>query len=88
MNRVIIDYHNVTSAIMNSIKEQYPYGYSDEDMIIFKNAKNEIIKAIEVTHDDTDYLVKVSKRLALHLDNLNDEIEEIDLADNLLPEID
>ncbi len=88
MNRVIIDYHNVTSEIMNSIKEQYPYGYSDEDMIVFRNSKNEIIKAIEVTHDDTDYLVKVSKRLALHLDNLNDEIEEIDMSDNLLTESD
>jgi isocitrate dehydrogenase len=73
---------------MNSIKEQYPYGYSDEDMIVFRNARKEIIKAIEVTHDDTDYLVKVSKRLALHLDNLNDDIEEIDLADNLLTELD
>jgi len=88
MNRVIIDYHNVTSDIMNSIKERYPYGYSDEDMIIFRNSRNEIIKAIEVTHDDTDYLVKVSKRLALHLDNLNDEIEEIDLADNPITELD
>ncbi len=88
MNRVIIDYHNVTSDLMNSIKKQYPYGYSDEDMIVFRNSRKEIIKAIEVTHDDTDYLVKVSKRLALHLDNLNDEIEEIDLADNTLSEVD
>jgi hypothetical protein len=88
MNRVIIDHHSVTSNLINSIKEQYPYGYSDEDMIIFKNSRNEIIKAIEVKHDDTDYLVKVSKRLALHLDNLNDEIDEIDFSNNLLSDPD
>ena len=44
-------------------------------MILFWNEKNEIIKAIGVTHDNTDHLVKVSKRRTLHFDSLNNEME-------------
>lgn len=88
MNRVIISYRNITTEIIEAIKEQYPYGYSDNDLLIFRNAKNEIIKAIEVTVNDTDYLIKISKQLAIHLDNLNDDIEEIDISKNQLADYD
>ena len=80
MKRVIIDYHNLTPEMFRTIKEMYPDGYDDEDMVEFRNAKNEIIKAIEITHDDTDYLVKISKKLSLHLDNL--DIDEVDIPDD------
>ena len=88
MNRVIIDSHNVTSDIISAMGEQYPYGYSDEDMIVFKNAKNEIVKAVEVTLKDTDYLIKISKQMIIHLDNYNDDIEEIDQIEGQLTEFD
>ncbi len=88
MNRVIISYRNITTEIIEAIKEQYPYGYSDNDLLTFRNAKNEIIKAIEVTANDTDYLIKISKQLAIHLDCLNDEIEEIDISKNQLADYD
>ncbi len=88
MNRVIISYRNITTGIIEAIKEQYPYGYSDNDLLTFRNAKNEIIKAIEVTANDTDYLIKISKQLAIHLDNLNDQIEEIDISKNQLADYD
>ena len=79
MNRVIINRMNLTQEIIEAINEQYPYGYSDDDMIIFRNSKNEIVKAIEIKINDTDYLIKMSKQMAIHLDQLNDDIEEIDI---------
>ena len=84
MNRVIINYRNITTEIIEAIKDQYPYGYSDNDMLIFRNAKNEIVKTLEVTLNDTDYLIKMSKQLAIHLDNFGDDIEEINLEDSQL----
>lgn len=78
MNRVIINHQNITFEIIDAIKKQYPYGFSDDDMIVFRNAKNEIVKSIEVTVNDTDYLIKMSKQMAIHLDNISEEIDEIE----------
>ena len=86
MNRVIINYRNITTEIIEAIKDQYPYGYSDNDMLIFRNAKNEIVKTLEVTLNDTDYLIKMSKQLAIHLDSFGDDIEEINLEGSQLAE--
>ena len=64
MKRVIVDYQKLTQNILDLLVEKYPEGYDDLDIIKFKNAKNEIVEAVEVRTDDTIYLVKVSKRLA------------------------
>ncbi len=79
MNRVIVSYRNITTELIKEIRYQDPYGYSDNDMIIFRNAKNEVVKSLEITHNDTDYLIKMSKQLAIHLDNFEaiDQIEGI-----------
>lgn len=83
MKRIIIDYHNLTPELFQTIKRLYPDGYSDEDMIVFKNAKNETVKAIEVKHEDTDYLVKISKQLAVHLEDMDDvDIPDIEIPDD------
>lgn len=88
MNRIIINNRNITPDLINAVNELYPYGCSEEDMIVFRNAKNEIVKAVEVTLNDTDYLIKISKQLIVHLDNLDDEIEEIDITDDLQTALD
>ncbi len=84
MNRVIVSYRNITTELIKEIRYQYPYGYSDNDMIIFRNAKNEVVKSLEITHNDTDYLIKMSKQLAIHLDNF----EGIDHIEGQLAELD
>ena len=56
--------------------EMYPYGYGDEDIIMFKNVHGEIIEAVEVKTKDTIYLVKISKSLANFISNFEDNIEK------------
>ena len=81
MKRAIIDYKKLTTELLNKLVEKFPYGYNDEDIIRFKNAQGELIEAIEIETDDTDYLVKVSKGLATTIENFEDESIEDDELD-------
>ena len=77
MKRVIVDYAKLTNEILNLLVEKFPDGFDDSDIIRFRNAKNELIEAVEVRSEDTVYLVKVSTKLADRIENF-DEDEEID----------
>ncbi|CAM2903300.1 hypothetical protein SAMN05444143_10687 [Flavobacterium succinicans] len=77
MKRVIVDYAKLTNEILNLLVEKFPDGYDDSDIIRFKNAKNELIEAVEVRTEDTIYLVKVSMKLADRIENF-DEDDDID----------
>ena len=77
MKRVIVDYVKLTNEILNLLVEKFPDGYDDSDIIRFKNAKNELIEAVEVRTEDTIYLVKVSMKLADRIENY-DEDDDID----------
>ncbi len=63
MKRVIVNFKKLTPEIMSLLVEKYPDGYGDDDIITFRNAKNEIIEAVELKTEDCIYLVKVSTRL-------------------------
>lgn len=63
MRRIIVDFKKLTPEIMTKLVEKYPDGYGDDDIITFKNAKNETVEAVELRTEDTMYLVKVSTRL-------------------------
>ena len=78
MKRVIVDYAKLTHEILNLLVERFPDGYDDSNIIRFRNAKNELIEAVEVKTDDTIYLVKVSTKLADRIENY-DEDDEINL---------
>ena len=88
MKRAIIDYKKLTPELLNKLVEKFPYGYNDDDIIRFKNAQGELIEAIEIETDDTDYLVKVSKGLATTIENFEDESIEDDELDIELSEDD
>ncbi len=81
MKRTIIDYKKLTPELLNKLVEMYPYGYNDEDIIRFKNGQGELIEAIEIKTEDTDYLVKVSKGLATSIENFDDDSLEDDNLD-------
>lgn len=83
MKRIIVDQFNLNKDILKLIRNKYPEGYTEMDMVVFKNAKNETIKAIEVATKNEDYLIKVSKHLSIKLEDFLD-IEEINFTDNLL----
>ncbi|WP_299361641.1 hypothetical protein [Winogradskyella sp.] len=75
--RVIVDFKKLTPEILAMLVEKYPDGYDDDHIITFRNAKNEVIEAVEVTTEDTKYLVKVSTKLAATMENYDeDDYEE------------
>ena len=73
LKRVIVDFKKLTPEILALLVEKYPDGYDEDQIISFKNASNEIIEAVEVTTKDTKYLVKVSKKLAITMENYDED---------------
>ena len=82
MKRIIVDYSKLTDAILDLLVEKYPSGYDPKDIIVFRNAQNEVVECVEVRTEDTSYLVKVSKRLVVAMedyeDDQNDDYEDDD----------
>lgn len=82
LKRVIVDFKKLTPEILALLVEKYPDGYDEDQVVSFKNAKNELIEAVEVTTSDTKYLVKVSTKLAVTMENYDeDDYEDFDGAD-------
>ena len=85
MKRVIVEYAKLTNEILNLLVEKFPDGYDDEDVIRFRNAKNELIEAVEVRTEDTIYLVKISTKLADRIENYDEDDEIDDEIEPILP---
>lgn len=83
MKRVIVDYAKLTNEILTLLVEKFPEGYDDSNIIRFKNARNEMIEAVEVRTEDTIYLVKVSTKLADRIENFEDDDLVDEPADDL-----
>jgi hypothetical protein len=82
LKRVIVDFKKLTPEILALLVEKYPDGYDDDNIITFKNANNEIVEAVEVTTEDTKYLVKVSTKLQVTMENYDeDDYEEFENDD-------
>ncbi|NJX15380.1 hypothetical protein [Tamlana crocina] len=73
LKRVIVDFKKLTPEILALLVEKYPDGYDDDHIISFRNQHNEIIEAVEVTTADTKYLVKVSTKLAMTMENYDED---------------
>ncbi|MBA9075129.1 hypothetical protein GGR22_003306 [Flavobacterium gossypii] len=82
MKRIIVDYSKLTNEILTLLVEKFPDGYDDSNIIRFRNAKNELVEAVEVRTEDTIYLVKVSTKLASRIENFD---EDDDLEDVVVP---
>lgn len=96
MKRVIVDYAKLTGDILNLLVEKFPDGYESSDIISFRNAKNELIEAVEVRTEDTIYLVKVSTKLANRMEKFDEDdldaviepiapVKGLDLDDDDMP---
>lgn len=81
LKRVIVDFKKLTPEILALLVEKYPDGYDDDQIISFRNINNEIIEAVEVITEDTKYLVKVSTKLELTMENYDEDDYE-DFADD------
>ncbi|WBU90893.1 hypothetical protein [Cellulophaga omnivescoria] len=73
LKRVIVDFKKLTPEVLKLLVERYPAGYGDNDIIVFKNAKNETIEAVEVLTNDTKYLVKISAKLEHTMENYDED---------------
>lgn len=82
LKRVIVDFKKLTPEILALLVERYPDGYDDDQIISFRNQHNDLIEAVEVTTEDTMYLVKVSSKLALTMENYDeDDYDDFDNDD-------
>lgn len=86
MNRIIVDYSKLNNDILDLLVEKFPDGYSFKDIITFKNAKDETIRAVEVRTEDTIYLVKISLKLEETMEEYDadeDNFDDVYIEDNL-----
>lgn len=86
MKRVIVDYSKLTNDILDLLVEKFPKGYGYNDILTFKNAKGETVRAVEVSTDDTVYLVKISLQLEETMDEYDadeDNFDDVYQDDNL-----
>lgn len=72
MKRVIKDFKSISPEVMALINDQYPYGYEDNELVTFVNAKGEFVKALEVKTEDTVYLIKLDRKLDEHISDYQD----------------
>ncbi|UZR95368.1 hypothetical protein [Chondrinema litorale] len=80
--RLVVDYKTLPDHILKALADKYPDGY-DEDIIKFKNAKGELVKAVPIETDEAYYLVKVSVQLAEMVQDFDDEDDDDDFDDEI-----
>ena len=80
MKRVIVDYAKLTSDILDLLVDKFPTGYGYKDIITFKNAKDETVRAVEVRTEDTIYLVKISLKLEETMEDYDADEDNFDDA--------
>ncbi len=78
LKRVIVDYKKLTSEVLKLLVDKYPDGYGDDDVINFKNLKGEYIEAVEVSTEDTKYLVKISSKLERTMADFDEDDDDDD----------
>lgn len=82
LKRVIVDFKKLTPEILGLLVKKYPDGYDDDNVVRFKNQHNETIEAVEIITADTKYLVKVSTKLEVTMENYDvddyDDFEDDD----------
>jgi hypothetical protein len=90
LRRVIVDFKKLTPEVLKLLVERYPDGYDDDHIITFKNANGERIEAVEVTTEDTKYLVKISAKLVVTMANYDvDDYEDFEDDDpEAIPDVD
>ncbi len=81
LRRVIVDFKKLTPEVLKLLVEKYPDGYDQDHIITFKNLHGERVEAVEVTTEDTKYLVKISAKLVKTMENYDEDDYE-DFADD------
>lgn len=89
--RIIVDYKNINPELMEILTDMYPGGYDDyeDDIISFKNAAGDTVRAIPLETEDTKYLFKISselkKKVEAYIEDSEDE-EDSSASEDSIPE--
>ena len=78
MKRIIVGFEKLTPEISTLLLQKYPDGFSDDDIIAFKNANGETIQAVELKDGDTTYLVKIGKKITQMFQEFEEEDSDFD----------
>jgi hypothetical protein len=76
MKRIIVDYKKLTPEILNLLVEKFPDGYGIRDIVKFTNQNGHYIEAVEVSTEDTKYLVKISDELVDSMESYDEEEDD------------
>ena len=52
MKRIIVDYKNLSHALLSLLSEKFPDNYGDDDVVSFSNANGDLIEAKEIRTED------------------------------------
>lgn len=77
MNRYIKDFATITDKHLMLIKEQYPQGFCDQDLVSLKTCTGEYIEALDIRTEDAIYLVRVNHALLEKIDDF-EQREDVD----------
>lgn len=89
MKNIIVDYKKLTPEILNLLVDKFPDGYGIRDVIKFTNHKGQYVEAVEVSTEDTKYLVKISDELVDSMEAHEEEDDEdIVINDDLEIDVD
>ena len=88
MKRIIVDYKKLTPEILNLLVEKFPDGYGIRDIVKFTNHKGQYIEAVEVSTEDTMYLVKISDELVDSMESHEEDEEDVVISDDLNIDVD
>ena len=73
--RVIKDYDLLDESILEQIKLNYPHGF-DKHLILFKNAKGNLVSALPFETEDKYYLVRMTRQEANEIISEDDDYNE------------
>jgi len=88
LKRIIVDYKKLTPEILNLLVEKFPDGYGIRDIVKFTNHKGQYIEAVEVSTEDTMYLVKISDELVDSMESHEEDEEDVIISDDLNIDVD
>ena len=62
MRNLIVNYKNLPAQVRAAIRETYPDGYEDETFEFELPGKNLICKALRISIEGVNYLIKLDQR--------------------------
>jgi hypothetical protein len=78
MKRIIKDYKNISQEHADLIAQHFPNGFENDNLISFTTPKGEFIKALEIRTEDTIYLFKIDKNMAVVNDDESNDSMGVD----------